>query len=75
MKILKHGNVYNHQMASIECQCSKCKCVVSVEEYELEGNSSRFCWCPECRETIWIPEREICKALEVVAVDRIKNNI
>ena len=63
MKVLVHGT---HSAATppIQCKCENCRCIMEVEEHEIEGNSARFVWCPECREAVYLPSanREVRRA-------------
>lgn len=73
MKITKPGNL--NPKVAIKCICEnpRCECEFEVEEIELEGNTSRFCWCPECKETVWVNEREVARAIEVATVASFGN--
>ncbi len=72
MKIIEHGNTVTN--ITIKCTCENCHCKFEAEEHELEGNTSRFCWCPECKETVWVPENEVTRSIEAVVIARIKNS-
>jgi PHP family Zn ribbon phosphoesterase len=72
MKIIAHGTRFEEKV-KLNLACERCQCRFEVEEGELEGNSTRFCWCPECGESCYVPEREIARQIEELAVARMRN--
>ena len=72
MKVTEHGNRFKHKI-TIKFDCETCHCKFEAEEVELEGNSSRICWCPECKAVCSVSEREITRQAEMHAVAQIRN--
>ena len=63
MKVTKHGKYSNSPLA-IKAICP-CGCEMEVSSGELEGNSSHYVWCPECKEMVMISQSEIDAARRV----------
>ena len=57
MKVTKHGK-YSNSPQPIKAVC-QCGCEMEVSAGELEGNSSHYIWCPECRDIVTISQEEI----------------
>ena len=59
MKVLEHGKHYR-ETPPVQARC-ECGCRVEVQEHDLEGGSTPFIWCPECREPVYLPVKEAGK--------------
>ena len=57
MKVLEHGK---HFIGSkpVEIQCD-CGCKMEVHEGDLEGGSTPFVWCAECKEPVFLPVKVV----------------
>jgi hypothetical protein len=57
MKVLEHGKNYR-QTPPVKVRC-ECGCLMEVSDHDLEGWSTLFVWCIECREPVYLPEKAV----------------
>lgn len=62
MKVLKHGRHFTRK-PPVNCKCA-CGCEMEVDEGDMEGNTTPFVWCPECKEPVYLSVRLVARFVQ-----------